>query len=165
MDLDSPGWRENILKQYRYAVDTVGFDGIHMDTYGYPKSGWGYKSESSHSLEGSFISFIEEWGRHGDENIFNNVGGWPAKSTASEDQEACYIEVWEPHRRYHHLRTMIGEVLPAGKPVIIAAYLEPFKIRDEKKDITGDGPIIAAKLLTMLYHHWGRPLFCWERMG
>ena len=155
MDLDDQGWRENIIKQYTYAVDTVGFDGLHMDTYGYPKTGWGYDQEHSHSLEASFVSFIDEWGSHGHENIFNNVGGWPARSTASADQAACYIEVWEPHRKYHQLRTMIGEVLPFRKPVILAAYLEPFKIRDEKNDLFHSGPIRAAKLLTAVVSSLG----------
>ena len=147
MNLASKGWRDNIIKQYTYAVDTLNFDGIHMDTYGYPKSGWGYQDTSLHSLEEDFVSFINEWATCGNENIFNNVGGWPASTTSQAEQAACYIEVWDPHTRYHHLKELIYTVLPKGKPVILAAYLLPFKQRDIDKNKDSTYPVNAALLL------------------
>lgn len=148
MNLLNRDWRRQILAQYRYALEEVGFDGIHMDTYGYPKTGWGYDESQPHSLEKSFVDFINEWGELGGENIFNNVGGWPALSTVKANQAACYIEVWDPHIRYRHLRKLINEVNLYGKPVILAAYLLPFKERDEKTLCAGREPLAAAQLLT-----------------
>ena len=148
MNLNSRAWRDQILAQYRYAVETVGFDGIHMDTYGYPKSGWGFGEQAARSLEPDFISFIDEWTRHGDVNIFNNVGGWPAVSTAEADQTACYIELWDPYTRYRHIRELICGVGNSGKPVVFAAYLLPFKHRDEQKLAEGRSPLQSALLLT-----------------
>jgi dextranase len=154
MNLDNSSWRDHLLKQYVYAVEQVGFDGIHMDTYGYPKSGWGYASDDDsqmkyYDLRDQFVSVINGWAEHGDVNIFNNVGGWPAEATAKVHQEACYIEVWPPHTRYHHLRTLIQNVKSKGKPVILAAYLEPFKKRDEA-GLPTKKPLEAAKLLTSI---------------
>ncbi len=170
MNCDNPEWRERILSQYRYAVDEVGFDGIHMDTYGYPKWGWGVSAHASSPaakhvaagtvlknippklkgksfekifLEASFVSLINQWAGYGSENIFNNVGGWPAAVTAYTDQAAVYIEVWEPYTQFHHLRSLMMQASQAGKPVILAAYLEPFK----EHDGTAYGPIESAKLL------------------
>ncbi|MGM0431648.1 MAG: glycoside hydrolase family 66 protein [Spirochaetota bacterium] len=154
MNLDNSQWREHILEQYRYAVEEVGFDGIHMDTYGYPKSGWGYESDKdvkpkTYDLKQQFVSFINQWSQHGDVNIFNNVGGWPADATASAHQHACYIEVWPPHTRYHHLRSLIQNAKRQGKPVILAAYLEPFRKRDEE-NTKSTRPVEAARLLTAI---------------
>ncbi|MCF7953557.1 MAG: hypothetical protein K9K78_05735 [Spirochaetales bacterium] len=136
MNLGNREWRKRILEQYEYAIEHMGFDGIHMDTYGYPKSGWGYASDDDtelkqYDLQDQFVSFINAWARHGDENIFNNVGGWPVMETGKADQAASYIEVWEPHTKYHHLRTLIQGASSLKKPVILAAYLEPFKLIDE----------------------------------
>ncbi len=120
-------WCDHLIEQYRYAVEQLGFDGIHMDTYGYPKVGWGYELKQPVRLEREFVKLIDRWAAHGDENIFNNVGGWPAGLTAAADQAACYIEVWEPHTCYRHLRSLIQRAAVAGKPVILAAYLAPFR--------------------------------------
>jgi dextranase len=154
MNLENRQWREHLIRQYAYAVEDVGFDGIHMDTYGYPKSGWGYDSDDDtqmkyYDLQSQFVSIINTWARHGDVNIFNNVGGWPAEATAAANQEACYIEVWPPHTRYHHLRSLIQSAKRRHKPVILAAYLEPFKKRDEENSRTST-PVESARVLTAI---------------
>jgi len=140
--LENP-WRKRILEQYMYAVETVGFDGIHMDTYGFPKSAWDHHTVLQH-LDTQFVSLITAWGEHGDENIFNNVGGWPAKQTGKANQAAVYIEVWPPHTHYHHLRVLINDALLSKKPVILAAYLEPFKSRGSDDE----SALICAQILT-----------------
>ena len=40
MDVEGP-WREHLFSQYRSAMERIGFDGVHMDTYGYPKRALG----------------------------------------------------------------------------------------------------------------------------
>jgi len=149
MNLSNEGWRRRILEQYRYAVHEVGFDGIHMDTYGYPKAGWGYSDQLSEQRElidlgPVFVSFINEWGRSHTENIFNNVNGWPVEETGNAVQAASYIEVWEPHTRYHHLQTMIARAAGAKKPIVLAAYLSVFKYHPEAERA---GLLTVAKLL------------------
>jgi len=136
-------WRRCILDQYRYAVEQVGFDGIHMDTYGFPKSAWDSAGQLV-NLDTQFVSLIDEWARHGDVNIFNNVGGWPAEATGQAEQAAVYIEVWPPHIQYHHIRQLIKDARRSGKPVVLAAYLEPFKHRT----IGTYGALHAYQLLT-----------------
>lgn len=140
---EGSSWRRCILDQYRHAVEQVGFDGIHMDTYGFPKSAW---DSDGHlvTLDTQFVSLINEWAKHGDVNIFNNVGGWPADATGQANQEAVYIEVWAPHTHYHHLRQLIKDARRSSKPVVLAAYLEPFKHR-----VIGTlGALRAFQLLT-----------------
>lgn len=151
MNLGNRNWRKTILDQYTYAVEQMGFDGIHMDTYGFPKGGWGYSDSEMvnpefDDLQHQFVSFIEKWSSHGDENIFNNVGGWPVLATSKAPQAACYIEVWPPHTRYSHLRTLVQTIIPERKPLIFAAYLKPFSTSFQTLD-SHVNPLMSAKLL------------------
>ena len=82
--------------------------------------------------------------------IFNNVGNWPVNTVACAPQDAVYIEVWPPYEKYHHIREIIREAKAAcggKKQVILAAYLEPFRL--EKKGELSEGRAgYAARLLT-----------------
>lgn len=141
-------WREHIITQYRQAVSKLGFDGIHMDTYGFPKTALNYEGQTVRLAE-HFGSLIEDT-RHALESlgkiflIFNNVGNWPVHSVARTPQDAIYIEVWEPYTRYAHLRQIILEAKRScknQKTVVLAAYLAPFR------EDTPERALNAARLL------------------
>lgn len=145
-------WREHLIGQYKSALG-VGFDGIHMDTYGFPKTAYSHLSAEPElvHLDEEFPSLIAETrsalSSEGREPclVFNNVGNWPASATAKAPQDAVYIEVWPPYERYHHLSQLIREAKLCAeneKPVILAAYLQPFRENDRC------GAMTAAKLLT-----------------
>jgi hypothetical protein len=145
-------WREHLIGQYKSALG-VGFDGIHMDTYGFPKTAYSHLSAEPElvHLDEEFPSLIADarsaLSSEGLEPclVFNNVGNWPASATAKAPQDAVYIEVWPPYERYHHLSQLIREAklcTKNEKPVILAAYLQPFRENDRR------GAMTAAKLLT-----------------
>lgn len=159
-------WRERLLGQYCNAIEEMGFHGIHMDTYGFPKTAWSHLEERPKlvRLDEEFPSLIQETREILGEDIcliFNNVGGWPAYATASAPQDAVYLEVWPPYTRYAHIAQLIREAQTysgGGKPVILAAYLAPFR----------EGPraqaIAAAQLLTAaIVSHGGYHLLLGER--
>jgi len=157
MNLGNHSWRKQVFTQYNYAIKEVGFDGIHMDTYGYPKAGWGYDSEDSEllqyfELEEQFVSFINEWASHATESIFNNVNAWPMMKTGKASQAATYIEVWKPYTKYHHVRSLILKAKENAKPVIIAAYLLPFR---EQGDMSQEKALTSAKFLTAMVSSYG----------
>ncbi|KIL39473.1 hypothetical protein SD70_19905 [Gordoniibacillus kamchatkensis] len=138
---DSP-WHDHILQQYERALTLVGFDGIHMDTYGAPKTAFSrlHGDERLEVLKEQFPVLIDHARERlervsGDVGlIFNNVGNWPVGTVGDAKQDAMYIEVWPPYERYHHLRDIIAraKLLGNGKPVILAAYLKSY--RDLPKD-------------------------------
>ncbi|NLP33876.1 MAG: hypothetical protein GX359_01620 [Clostridiales bacterium] len=128
-------WRNHIIEEYAKAIEMVGFDGIHMDTYGFPKSAYSYNKEKLVKLEDEFYSLIEDakerLNRITMDNhlIFNNVGNWPVNTVACAPQDAIYIEVWDPNNRYDHIQQIIKDArreCKDTKPVILAAYLKPF---------------------------------------
>lgn len=137
---DEP-WYQHILSEYRCAVKELGFQGIHMDTYGFPKFAWS-NNKDRYSLARTFPSMIEaanDLVKEIDPKagvIFNAVNNWPVEYIADTKQEAVYIEVWPPHITYHHLYTLIREAKYLGaKQVILAAYMEPFKNMATKADV------------------------------
>lgn len=127
------GWSEHIVKQFGNAVAELGFQGIHMDTYGYPKKAWSNTGEKL-DLENDFPELIDraaEKVREADPQagvIFNAVNDWPVESVAQSDQDSIYIEVWPPHDTYYDLYQLVkkAERISQGRQVILAAYMHPF---------------------------------------
>jgi len=142
-------WRTHLLKQYRSAIVEMDFDGIHMDTYGFPKTAWDVDGSVVH-LEDSFCSLINETNEiicsikkdnktitifskakavlEDGFAIFNNVGGWPLALTRGVEQKAVYVEVWPPNESYWNLAAIITEARQGGnRPVVLAAYPAPFR--------------------------------------
>lgn len=137
-------WREHLFEQYRSAIDTLSFDGIHLDTYGYPKIAFDYAGKSIY-LDKEFVSLIDDWANNKNRNIFNNVGGWPSSLTATCVQEAIYIEVWDPHTEYRHLRQLALEHKRFKKPLIFAAYSLSYK----KEETLDSSRALASTCLLM----------------
>lgn len=155
-------WHDHIISEYRKAVEICGFDGIHMDTYGFPKDAFDADGKKVW-LEECFPMLIEDAKTQinlcKEENylIFNHVGNWPVGETARTSQSAVYIEVWPPYERYHHIREIIREAKSAcdyKKPVILAAYLAPFRL--ETQDRAESAALILTAAITSLgaYHLW-----------
>jgi dextranase len=137
---DTP-WSNHILKEYVRAIKELGFQGIHMDTYGFPKFVWDDK-QNRLSLAESFPDMIQQAKKLVKSEdpragvIFNAVNNWPVEYVASSEQDAVYIEVWPPHVTYYHLYQLIREAkYLGGKQVILAAYMEPFKDATDEADI------------------------------
>lgn len=127
-------WREHIKQQFTAAVEQMGFAGIHMDTYGYPKQALAADGQPVR-LERCFPSLINETRIAIREKtqrepllVFNNVGNWPVDTVAHADQNAIYIEAWPPYDRYAHLRDIALQVhlMNTHKPLILAAYAKAF---------------------------------------
>jgi dextranase len=130
-------WRPWILGQYEEAVRSLGFDGIHIDQYGYPKRARSRAGGSWRELDvaAEFPAFVEEATRRllalrpDGGSIFNCVNAWPLDAMPGVSSDAAtYIEVWEPHTRYRDLYELVrrARTLRPGKAVILAAYLRPF---------------------------------------
>jgi dextranase len=133
----SSPWRDWIEGQFEDAVDRIGFDGIHIDQYGFPKSALSRATGSWRQLDvgAEFPGFVEEACRRilarrpDGGSIFNCVNAWPLDAMARVGSDAAtYIEVWEPHSRYRDLYELVrrARTVRPDKAVILAAYLLPF---------------------------------------
>ena len=134
-------WRRHITRKYAEGLSATGFDGYHLDQYGYPKEA--LTSEGRRVfLDEDFPDFIDEMARavrgvnpHGF-NTFNNVNNWPTDTTATSDVVGTYIEVWKPHVTYRHLKRLVdgARALAPRKPVVLSAYMVPWKEASESAE-------------------------------
>lgn len=132
------GWSHYISQEFLKAVKEIGFQGIHMDTYGFPKTGCDYQGNIVY-LEDEIPSLMEKVNKllvsESDENgiIFNAVNDWPTEKV-SKCSDAAYIEVWPPHDSYYDLYLLIKKAKLLGhENVVLACYMEPFREDNQKK--------------------------------
>ena len=136
------GWSQYIVQEFRSAVESLGFSGIHLDTYGFPKRVYAQTGERV-SFEDVFLPLInasqEAVCSVDAENgvIFNAVNDWPTERIAQGKQDAQYIEVWPPHDTYHDLYWLIQKAkrLAPEKSVVLAAYMKPFQNATDEADV------------------------------
>lgn len=126
------GWHDHILQEYQKALD-LGFDGIHMDTYGFPTEANDSQGRRL-DLARNFRELVDD-AKAGlrtpagaPKLIFNNVKNWPVDHLATAHQDALYIEVWDPYSTYTDILGLIEHARSISDlPVILAAYLPQFE--------------------------------------
>ncbi|MDR1078623.1 MAG: hypothetical protein LBL55_08195 [Propionibacteriaceae bacterium] len=124
-DPSADRWREHLVAEIRRAVARVGFPGLHLDQYGWPKAALradGTVTDLALSLPellAQIAAAVPDT-----ELIFNNVNGFPLEATARSRQAALYCEVWPPRTDYLDLADLVTRSRAAGPlPVIVSAYL------------------------------------------
>ncbi|MDO7883585.1 glycoside hydrolase family 66 protein [Salinibacterium soli] len=125
VDPAAPDWLAHFSRELRESVDAVGFDGFHLDQFGYPKSA--VRGDGAVvDVAQSFVTMIEgvRSALPDARLVFNNVNDFPTRATGPAPQDAVYIEPWEPNLTLGSLATIVSRARLAGggKPVVIAAY-------------------------------------------
>lgn len=126
---DSP-WRCHMIHQCQQAIQQMDFDGIHIDQYKNPMSGFDNTGRKIHLSE-VFPSFINDTKlavkgvKPRAKVAFNAVNSWPIQTVAHANQDLVYVEVWPPNTTYRDLARLIEEAkeLSEGKKVVLAAYI------------------------------------------
>ena len=124
----SPGgpWINHIREECDRVLDDFKFDGIHIDQYGEPRTGYNARGQEV-DLPHSFTSFIGDLKEAHPERsiVFNAVKNWPIEALARSRTDFLYIEVWPPDTSYQDLARIVhqGRDLSGGKPVVIANYI------------------------------------------
>ncbi len=137
----SPGspWTRHLMREFARVMRETKFDGIHLDQYGDPKSGFDVQGNLV-DLASVIPDFIDETkttvtaSRPDAAVVFNAVNNWPIETVAPTDQDFTYIEVWPPHTLYRDLWKLIvdAQKLGKGKPVVLAAYIDPARHRNAR---------------------------------
>lgn len=160
LDPAAPEWREHFSEELDRSVAQVGFDGFHLDQYGYPKRA--DRADGGRvDVAQSFCTLIESVRDRlrNSRLVFNNVNDFPTWVTASTRQDAVYIEVWKPQVELGHLAAVVNRArsVAAGKPVVIAAYQHVY-------DQVGADEADRATALTMatLFSHGATHLLAGE---
>ena len=131
VDPGAPTWLYHFGNDLAEALAQCGFDGFHLDQYGYPKVA--LRTDGTRvDLTESFVHLIESVRERvpGARLVFNNVNDFPTWASAQAPQDAVYIEVWEPHSTHAALAQVIGRArsVAGGRPVVIAAYQQVYAV-------------------------------------
>ena len=141
LDPAAPDWLEHFGTELQTAVASLGFDGFHLDQYGYPKRAVRADGVVVDVAE-SFVSMIAavRAALPTSTLVFNNVNDFPTWATASTDQDAVYIEPWDPQLTLDSLVRVVTRArsVAQGKPIAIAAY----------QHVYDSAPAAAADLAT-----------------
>jgi dextranase len=125
-NIADPAWLEQLSAECRQAMLAVGFDGIHLDQYGFVRAGYTLAGErvDVEQVLPEFLNALRS--AVGDAPaVFNAVNVWPLKAVAASSLEPLYIEVWPPHDTLRDLREIIQHArdLRGGRAPVLAAYL------------------------------------------
>ena len=144
-------WLEHFRSELASAVAEIGFDGFHLDQYGYPKFAASPDGRAVDVGE-SFVRGIEGVREALPEArlVFNNVNDFPTWRTARAPQDAVYIEVWEPQTTLASLASVVTRARAAasGKPIVIAAYQHVY----DQADAAASDRATAFTMATLFSH-------------
>ncbi|KXG42990.1 glycoside hydrolase family 66 protein [Tepidibacillus infernus] len=135
-DPQNANWQNYIIPEYLDAVNTAGFDGIHVDQMGQRDNVYDYYGNLI-DLSTRFSPFLDEAkasltsnNSNKDQITFNivdgTVDGWAANDIAQHaDVDFLYSEIWFKSNNYIDLKNYIEQIrlLSGNKAVVLAAYM------------------------------------------
>jgi dextranase len=101
-------WQRHFARAYGSAADAIGFNGFHIDTYGFPRAAHdrhGTDIDMRLAYESFLTSFRFE--RPGDLVSFNQVNGVPSALELAPGPRFRYCEVWPPNSGWRHLEGLM----------------------------------------------------------
>jgi dextranase len=101
-------WQHHFAAGYGSAADAIGFDGFHVDTYGYPRAPLD-RDGTPIDMRTAYESFLVHLraARPVDQISFNQVNGVPSAVKLSGEPVFRYCEVWPPNDRWRHLEGLL----------------------------------------------------------
>jgi dextranase len=146
-------WTAHMMAQFDRILQEIAFDGVHLDQYGDPRSGYDARGEPV-DLAHAFPAFIDATRevvrrRRGCTGavVFNAVANWPVEAVAPAGEDVVYVEVWpeytDEYATYRDLHRVVveGGRAGGGKPVVLAAYVDPAR---ERNVLLSDAVVFAS---------------------
>jgi dextranase len=130
LEIMNPGderWQRHWLGVHGAALAAVGFGGLHLDTYGYPRAARDHAGQPV-DMGRAYRAFLAAVAAAFPAAVvsFNQVNGVPPGLRLSSARRFRYLEVWPPNHAWRHLEGLIARSAdPApggGEPVVLAIY-------------------------------------------
>jgi dextranase len=117
MDPANSEWQAHWIDVYGRALDSLHFNGLHLDTYGYPRATLDVAG-SVVSIDEGYDSFVRAVRTARPEVVlsFNQVNGVPRGFTPPERPGFRYAEVWPPNDRWRHLEGLLERSAGGAEP-------------------------------------------------
>jgi dextranase len=115
MDPGNPEFQSYWIDNYGGAVDALGFDGFHLDTYGYPRDARNAHGEIVDVAVryASFVAAVRA--ARGEVLSFNQVNGVPRGFEPPASPSFRYVEVWPPNDQWRHLEGLLQRSAGSGE--------------------------------------------------
>ena len=160
VDPAAADWSAHFVADLAASVDRVGFDGFHLDQYGYPRVA-ARRDGTVVDVAGSFAAIIDAARDRlpRAQLVFNNVNDFPTWVTARSPQDAVYVEVWPPHTTLGSLACVASRAraVGGGKPVVIAAYQRVYTTAP-----TASADLATSFTMATLFSHGATQLLAGE---
>ncbi len=104
--LANPGneqWQRHFVDSYGAAAAAIGFDGFHVDTYGYPRVAFDVDGKVI-DMRQAYESFLRCARRAWPDALisFNQVNGVPSGALLPPGPRFRYCEIWPPNDAWRH---------------------------------------------------------------
>ena len=120
-------WQRHWIAGHQAALAAIGFGGLHLDTYGYPRAARDHAGRPV-PMDRAYRSFLAAAATAFPACVvsFNQVNGVPPGLQLSSARRFRYVEVWPPNDAWRHLEGLIARSAGAapgnGEPVVLAIY-------------------------------------------
>jgi dextranase len=117
MDPSNTEWQAHWITVYGNALDALGFNGLHLDTYGYPRAPAG-SDGAVVSIRDAYESFVTavRLARPDVVISFNQVNGVPRGFMPPTRPGFRYVEVWPPNDQWRHLEGLLERSAGSSPP-------------------------------------------------
>jgi dextranase len=132
------GWGAHFVAECVRVLGALPFDGIHVDQYGEPRTGFDADGQPLDLPSGfaNVLSGLREVVEPNKAVLFNLVHNWPAEAITDSPLDFWYSELWPPQTDMTVLwRTLNGNRSANRRPAVLAVYIPP----------TWESTIIAAQ--------------------
>jgi dextranase len=119
-------WRWHWISEHQAALAAVGFCGLHIDTYGYPRAAADQAGRPV-PLGPAYRSFLAQAAAAFPAAVvsFNQVNGVPSGLPLSSARRFRYIEAWPPNQAWRHLEGLLARgtgTAGQGEATVLAIY-------------------------------------------
>jgi dextranase len=104
----SEAWQQHFAESYGSAMDAIGFNGLHVDTYGYPRVSLDADGKLV-DIRAAYEAFLVRLraARPSALISFNQVNGVPSAVRLPEGSTFRYCEVWPPNDGWRHFEGLM----------------------------------------------------------
>jgi len=123
------GWSAHLVAECVKVLDALPFDGVHLDQYGEPQSGFDAAGQPV-DLPAALRGAIEQMRTAVPPDkavLFNLVHNWPLEAIAPAPLDFLYCELWPPMTTLGDLARVAEQNRAAsgGRTPVIAVYIDP----------------------------------------
>ncbi len=151
MNVQNADWRAHFVRECAAVVAALPFDGVHVDQYGEPFTGFDSDGQPVDMPQGfaDTMTALRQVVPSDKAVLFNLVHNWPNETIASTPLDFWYSELWPPMTDLNDIwREIRNNRRLNPRPAVIALYIPP----EREATVTAAHATILASGATHIAH-------------